>query len=309
MASPVQNQQWSMLSEEMAGVVENLSGSIVAVHRGRHLMASGIYWRSGLIVTANHMIPRDDELSVTLPGNGLGVATLVGRDPSTDVGVLKIEGSVGLSPVQTTSTAGLKVGHVVIAVGRSHLGDISASSGIVARLGGRWRTWRGGDMDQLVRPDIRLYPGQSGSALVNSRSQVLGMNTVALARMAAITVPAATVDRVIVELLEHGHIRRPYLGLAMQTVSIPDDLRGKLKLESTTGLLVMHVETDGPGSKAGVMLGDVIIAMQGKPAGDLRTLQEALAGLQTGDPAKLTMIHGGEKREVAVTAGDRTSRK
>jgi S1-C subfamily serine protease len=135
------------------------------------------------------------------------------------------------------------------------------------------------------------------------------MNTVALARMAAITVPTATVDRVIVELLEHGHIRRPYLGIAMQTVSIPDDLREKLRLESTTGLLVMHVEANGPGNKAGVTLGDVIIGIEGKPAGDLRTLQEALAGLRTGNPAKLTIIHGGEKRDVAVTIGDRASRK
>jgi S1-C subfamily serine protease len=308
MPSQVLNQQWGVLSEEIANAVEKLSGSIVAVQGGRRLTASGIYWRSGLVVTANHMIRRGDELSVILPGHRSASVTLVGRDPSTDIGVLKIEQSAGLSPVETTSTVGLKVGHVVVAVGRSHLGDLSASSGIVARLGSQWKTWRGGDIDQLVRPDITLYPGQSGSALVNSHGQVLGMNTVGLARMAAIAVPTATVDRVIVELLEHGHIRRPYLGLAMQTVSIPEDLRGKLKLESTTGLLVMHVEADGPGSKAGVMLGDVIIGIQGKPAGDLRTLQEALAGLRTGDPGKLTVIHGGEKRDLGVTVGDRTSR-
>jgi serine protease DegQ len=308
MPSQVQNQQWSALSEEIASAVENLSGSIVAVHGGRRLTASGIHWRSGLIVTANHLIGRDDELSVILPGRRSAAATLVGRDPSTDVGVLRIEEPAGLSPVGATSTVGLKVGHVVVAVGRSHLGDLSASSGIVARLGSQWKTWRGGDIDQLVRPDITLYPGQSGSALVNSQGKVLGMNTVGLARMAAITVPTATVDRVIVELLEHGHIRRPYLGLAMQTVSIPEDLRGKLKLESTAGLLVMHVEADGPGSKAGVMLGDVIIGIQGKLAGDLRTLQEALAGLRTGDAGKLTVIHGGEKRDLGVTVGDRASR-
>jgi S1-C subfamily serine protease len=309
MPSPVLNQQWGALSEEIANAVKNVSGSVVAVQGGRRLTASGIHWRSGLVVTANHMIRRDDQLSIIFAGHRSAPAALVGRDPSTDIGVLKMDGSAGLSPAETTSTVGLKVGHVVVAVGRSHLGDVSASSGIVARLGSQWKTWRGGDIDQLVRPDITLYPGQSGSALVNSHGQVLGMNTVGLARMAAITVPTATVDRVIVELLEHGHIRRPYLGLAMQTVSIPEDLRGKLKLESTTGLLVMHVEVDGPGNKGGVMLGDVIIGIQGKPAGDLRTLQEALAGLRTGDPGKLTVIHGGEKRDLAVTVGDRTSRK
>ena len=309
MASSVQNQQWVALSQELSNVIEKLSGSIVAVHGGHRLAGSGIHWRSGLIVTANHMIRGDRELSITLPDHDSSSATLVGRDPNTDVAVLKIEASTGLSTVQTTSTAGLKVGHLVVAVGRSHLGDLAASSGIVARLGGPWRTWRGGEMDQLLRPDITLYPGQSGSALLNAQGQVLGMNTIALARMAAITVSAATVDRVLGELLEHGHIRHPHLGLAMQIVSVPDDIRGKLNVESATGLLVMHVEDNGPGSKAGVMLGDLIIEFQEKATGDLSTLQEALAKLHPGDQAKLTVIRGGERRELIGVVGDRPIRK
>ncbi len=309
MASSAQDQKWVSLSHELANVIEKLSGSIVAVRGGRRLAASGINWRSGLIVTANHMIRHDAELSVIMPDHGSAPATLAGRDPSTDVAVLKIDDVKRLSPVQTTSTAGLKVGHVVVAVGRSHLGDLAASSGIVARLGGPWTTWRGGEIDQLVRPDITVYPGQSGSALVNSQGQVLGMNTVALARAAAITVPTATVDRVVGELLEHGHIRRPYLGLAMQTVPIPDDVRRQLKLELENGLLVMHVEADGPGAKAGLMLGDLIISIQGKATGNLIKLQGALSGLRTGEQTKLTVIRAGEKRELSATIGDRPIRK
>ena len=309
MASSVQNQQWLALSQELANALEKVSGSIVAVHGGHRLAGSGIHWRSGLIVTASHMIRRDSELSITLPERQSAEATLVGRDPSTDVAVLKIERTAGLSTVQTTSTAGLKVGHLVIAVGRSHLGDLAASSGIVARLGGPWRTWKGGAIDQLMRPDVTLYPGQSGSALLNAQGQVLGMNTVALARMAPITVPTATVERVLGELLEHGHIRRPHLGLAMQRVSIPDDIRGKLKAESATGLLVAQVEADGPGNKAGVMLGDVLINFQGQVTGDLSTVQEALAKLRPGDQAKIRVIRGGEKRELSVIIGDRPARK
>ena len=135
------------------------------------------------------------------------------------------------------------------------------------------------------------------------------MNTVALARMAPITVPTATVERVLGELLEHGHIRRPHLGLAMQRVSIPDDIRGKLKAESATGLLVAQVEADGPGNKAGVMLGDVLINFQGQVTGDLSTVQEALAKLRPGDQAKIRVIRGGEKRELSVIIGDRPARK
>jgi S1-C subfamily serine protease len=309
MASSAQNQQWSVLSQELANVIEKVGGSVVAVHGRRHLAGSGTHWRSGLVVTANHAIRRDDALSITLPDHSSASATLVGQDPSTDIALLKIEGAAGVATVQTISTTGLKVGHVVVAVGRSHLGDLAASSGIVARLGAPWRTWRGGEIDQLVRPDIRLYPGQSGSALVNAQGQVLGMNTAALARMATITVPTATVERVVGELIKHGHIRRPYLGLAMQMVTIPQDVSGKLKLESATGLLVMHLEIDGPGSKAGVMLGDVIISIQGHPASEVRTMQEALVGLRIGDPVRLTVIRGGEKRELNVTAGDRPTRK
>ena len=306
MASSVQSEHWVALSQELAMATESLSGSIVAVQSGHRLAASGVHWRSRLIVTANHMIRRSDELSITLPDHSSAPATLVGRDPGTDVALLKIEAVTALSTVQTTSTAELKVGHLVVAVGRSHLGDLAASSGIVARLGGPWRTWRGGQIDQLVRPDVTLYPGQSGSALMNARGQVLGMNTAALARMATITVPATTVDRVLEELLEHGHIRRPYLGLAMQTVSIPNDVRDRLKLESTTGLLVMQVEADGPANGAGVMLGDVIISIHGKAAGDVA---DALAALRTGDQAKLIIIRGGERRELSVNVGDRPTQK
>src|SRR5919204_1035394 len=222
-ASSVQNQQWLALSQEFANAIEKVSGAIVAVHGGGRLSASGIYWRRGLIVTSSHGIRREEQLSITLPDKSSAEAALVGRDPSTDVALLKVE-KTSLSTVETTSTTELKVGHVVLAVGRSRLGDTAASSGVVARLGDTWRTWRGGEIDQLIRPDITLYRGQAGSALLNARGQVLGMNSEVLARRAAITVPSMTVDRVIAELLEHGHIRRPYLGLAMQPVELPQTI-------------------------------------------------------------------------------------
>lgn len=308
-ASSMQNQQWLGLSQEFANVVEKVAKSVVAVHGGGRLGASGIHWRPGLIVTASHAIRRDEQLSITLPDQNSVSATLVGRDSSTDVALLKIEKAGGLATVSTTSAADLKVGHLVLAIGRSHLGHTAASSGIVARLGGEWQTWRGGAIDQLLRPDIRLYPGQSGSALVNSQGQVLGMNTSALARMAAITVPAATMDRVVEELLEHGHIRRPYLGLAMQPVAVPDDVSKKLKLESPSALLVVHVEPDGPANKAGVMLGDVILRVQNIATTDLSMVHDALRKLRPGEQAKLTVLRGGEQRDFAIALGDRPSRK
>src|SRR5262245_7004892 len=150
-ASSMQNQQWLALSQEFANVIEEVSGSIVAVHGGGRLTASGIQWRQGLIVTASHAIRRDEQLSITLPDQNSAAATLVGKDSSTDVALLKIEKAAALATASTASTAGLKVGHIVLSIGRSHLGHTAASSGIVARLGGEWRTWRGGEIDQLVR--------------------------------------------------------------------------------------------------------------------------------------------------------------
>jgi S1-C subfamily serine protease len=308
-SSSTQNQQWLALSQEFSNVVGKVSSSLVAVHGGGRPGASGIHWGSGVIVTASHMVRRDDELSVTLPDRNSAAATLAGRDPSTDVAVLKIEKNGELSVIETASTAALKVGHVVLAVGRSHLGDVAASSGIVARIGEAWRTWRGGEIDQLLRPDVRIYPGQSGSALLNGQGQVLGMNTTALARVAAITVPAKTIDRVVEELLEHGHIRRPYLGLAMQTVALPEKTQEKLKLKSPTGLLVVHVEEGGPGGSAGITLGDVILGIQEKPADELSAVHDALRGMKTGDRAKLSVLRGGETREFIVTLGERPVRK
>lgn len=299
----------SDLSGELAGVIEKVGGSVVAVRGEGRGSSSGIHWRSGQIIASCRAIRGDQDLSIT-PHHGDPIpAKLVGRDPGTDVALLTIEGASKIPVASTTSTSNLKVGHVVFAIGRSHLGDLAASAGIVARLGAKWRTWRGGDIDQLIRPDVNLYPGQSGSALVNAQGQVLGMNTTALARAAAITVPAATIGRVVEELLTHGHIRRPYLGLAMQMVAVPENIQSKLNLDSATGLLVVHAEPDSPASTAGVMLGDVLIALEGNAIGDLSTLHDALSKLKTGEQATLAVVRGGERREMRAIVGDRPQRR
>ncbi|HXZ78820.1 MAG TPA: trypsin-like peptidase domain-containing protein [Terriglobales bacterium] len=299
---------WAALSNETAELVEYVAGSVVAVHGGRWLAASGVHWRPGVVVTANHLLRRDEDLKVTLPDGSSVPGILAGRDPSTDIAAVKIEGAK-LPVVERAGLEGLKVGHFVLAVGRSTRGEVAASAGIVARLGGPWKTWRGGQIDHLLRPDVRLYLGQAGSALVNGDGKVLGINTPALARRATITVPAATVDRVLDELLKRGYIARPYLGVAMQPVPLPEDVWTKLKLDSHTGLLVMHAEADSPASKARLMLGDVIVALQGKPVGDVGEMLERLGELHSGESAKVSIVRGGEKVEVSVTVGERPRRR
>lgn len=195
----------------------------------------------------------------------------------------------------------------MLAVGRSSLGDLAASAGIIARLGSAWRTWRGGHLDRLIRPDITLYPGQSGGALVDSSGRFLGMNTSALARGAAITVPAATVDRVLDEILAHGHVFRPYLGVAMQPVELPEALISELKINHI-GLMVMNVEPGSPSAQAGIMLGDIITGVKGRQISGVEHLQAALRELKRGDSLELSYVRGGKLSTANVKVADRPQR-
>ena len=163
-----------------------------------------------MIVTASHLVRRATEVDVILPDTKAVKGNVVGRDSTTDIAAVRFDSPATLATLPLAT--GAKVGELVLAVARSGRGELSASAGIVARIGGPWHSWRGGQIDRLLRPDVRLYPGQSGSALVNGRGELLGINTVVLARESVITIPTETVDRVINELLERGHIQRPYLG-------------------------------------------------------------------------------------------------
>jgi S1-C subfamily serine protease len=193
----------------------------------------------------------------------------------------------------------------VLAVGRSGLGDISASAGIIARLGSPWRSWRGGQMDCLIRPDVRLYVGQSGSALVNEQHRVLGINSLALARNAIITVPAKTIDRVVDAILERGHVPRPFLGVAMQPVPVPETLRAQFAEGAEQVLLVLHVEPNSPSASAGVAVGDLIVSLNGEPVDDVRDALHRIARLSVGDSVSLAVVRGGARMELTLTVADR----
>jgi len=296
--------QWDTLSGQFAEIAEQVGRFVVAVHGGSRIAASGIFWRSGIVVTANHMLRRTGEYEVILWDKSSRKAALAGRDPGTDAAVLRIEG-VSAEAARFGNPGELRVGQVVMAIGRSTLGDLSASAGIVARLGASWQTWRGGRIDSLVRPDVTLYRGQSGSALVDSRARVLGMNTSALARSAAITIPNATIDRIVDEILQHGGVFRPYLGVAMQPIAIPPDLKAKLKLQSETALMVMQVEASSPSAEVGIMLGDVIVEIAGAPVEGIEQIQRALSSSRRGDSIDIAYVRGGQLASAKVKLADR----
>jgi S1-C subfamily serine protease len=297
----------SDFSQELTSATEKAGASVVTVRARHRLPSSGVYWRKGVIVTADHSVRREEDLSVLLPDGKRVPAKLAGRDPGTDLAVLKLEEESGTVP-QFGDPSSLKLASFVIALGRTRSATLVASAGIIGGLSGEYRTWRGGKIDQNIRLDLALYPGFSGGPLVSVEGKILGVNTNGLGRGRAVAIPVSTVNRTVDELLQKGHIARPYLGIAMQPVSLPEALRSKLKAAPSGGLMVLHVEPSGPAEKAGIVLGDVIVELQGKPALDTDNIRDLLASAKIGDAIKATVVRGGSPVDVSVKLEERPTR-
>ena len=299
------NSIWETISNELAAAAEKVGSSVVAVHARRWMPTSGIEWKKGVVVTVHHGVQRDEDIKVLLDGGRAVSAKLAGRDPSTDLAVLRIEEvSSGARPLGDSTS--LRLGHLVLALGRTRRGDLVASSGIIGGISGEWRNRHGGQLDQHIRLDLALYPGFSGGPLLNARGEVVGVNTRGLGHGRAVTLPVATVNRVVEELLEKGHIARPYLGIAMPPVEVPENMRSKLPAETRVGLLAIDVENGGPAGKAGVLLGDVLFEVGGKTVEHVDAIQDSLAAAQIGDVLQIRLIRAGEIKAVSVALGERT---
>jgi S1-C subfamily serine protease len=296
------------LSNDFAAAAEAVGGSVVAIYGRRWMPSSGIQWRKGVIVTAHHTIRREEDITVVGDGGEPVKASLAGRDPSTDLAILKIASESALPLPSFGNDAPLKLGHLVLALGRSRGSNLVASAGIVGGLSGEWEPRRGGRLDQHIRLALELYPGFSGGPLVNAQGKVVGINTRGLSRGRGVTIPLATVNRVADELLEKGHIARPYLGLAMQPVAVPESLRGKIAASASSALLVVHVEPSGPADKAGILLGDVLTELHGKTAEDTGDIQQLLGSAKTGDTVQATVLRGGTPVKISIILADRPVR-
>lgn len=292
------------LSNDLAQAVERAGLATVTVHGRARTPASGVHWQRGTIVAADHTLERDDGITVTFPDGRSVAATVAGRDPGTDLAVLSVE--AGDRPVaEIGDSAGLKIGHMVLAVGRPGEHGLAASWGAISAIGPAWRTWSGGRLDQLIRPDLTLYPGFSGGPLVDARGTVVGINTSGLSRSLTLAIPTATVRRVAETLLARGHIARGYLGIATQPVRLPEAQRTALGLSGETGLIVVHVESDGPAERAGVLVGDILVAIDGETVTDTDDIQSRLDPDRVGTALALRLVRGGRPEEVSVTVGER----
>jgi len=296
---------WSKLSEEIAEAVERAGKSVVAVQSRHRHASSGVVWQSDVVVTSDHTTRRDGELAVVLEGGKSVAATVAGRDPTTDIAVLRLAAASNLSNAVFAETADIRVGRIVAAVARSQRGNLLASSGILSGVMGAWRTWHGGEIDRFIRPDLTMYPGFSGGALIDSSGQLLGINTTGLRRGSCITIPPETLKRVVDELLAKGHIARPYLGLAMQPVQIPESLQSKQNLTNQTGLLIVHVEPNGPAEQAGLLVGDIIAGFGGGAPEELFEIRQVLHGKRIGDKFDVSILRGGARTRVVVSVGER----
>ena len=290
------------ISGAMAAAVKTAAPSIVRVEGRRRLPASGIVWSNdGLVLTASHVVRRDEGITVGLPDGSSAAAQVIGRDQTTDLALLRVEAG-DLVPLQHATDDETAVGQFVLALGRPGQ-TVQATLGIVSAFSGSWRTRRGGLIDNYLQTDVLMYPGFSGGPLIDAEAKLVGMNSSALLPGVSIAIPTGSLDRIAQTLAEHGRIRRGYLGVSTQRVRLPHNLRDSL--DQKRGLLIVSVEPGSPAETGGLTLGDTIIGIAGAA---IRSHDELLAQLTAGTvdqkvPVKL--LRGGEVQTMNVKIGER----
>lgn len=292
------------LSDDLASAVERAARSIVAVHARPRLPSTGMHWRPGIVVTAEHTVRVDEEIRVAWADGRAAPARLVARDPGTDVAVLRID-DADWPTAEVGDSAHLGVGHLVLAVGHGP----RASWGVISAVGGAWHTWRGGEVDRLLGLDLVLYPGFSGGPLVDASGTVAGLVTSGFSRQLELAVPVSTVSRVVDELLSRGRISRGYVGLGVQPVRLPETLRHLAPGAAAHALIVVSLEADGPAARCGIMLGDVLLALEGTSVQDPGDVQAVLAGRRAGSVVTASMVRAGASLEVTITLGERPAQR
>jgi S1-C subfamily serine protease len=262
-----------------------------------------IWSHDGLVVTAHHVVERDDDITVGLANGDAMAAELVGRDPSSDLAVLRVLGPAqDLTPLAWADADGLAVGHLILALGRPN-SSVQATLGVVSALDGSWRTRGGGQIDTYLQTDVVMYPGFSGGPLIDSSGRAVGINTSALLRGVSLTVPTATIRRVVTAVVTHGQVRRGYLGVGIQPVRLPAVVAERLEQE--TGLLLVSVEQSSPADHGGLFMGDTIVSFAEQPVRHHDDLLSCLSGDLIGTTVTVDVLRGGQMQAVEVVIGER----
>jgi serine protease Do len=287
------------LSTQMADAVAVVASSVVQVH-GRRRPASGLVYADGVVVTTIHALGREDGLRVRRHDGQAFDGELAGWDPTTNLAVLRVSG-LDL-PAIVPATAPARVGHLALAIARSWSNAVTASAGIVSIIGGPLRTGRHRAIDQVIRTTAPMHDGFAGGAFVDTAGGLLGIATAAAIRGLGVIIPSAIAWRTVATVVEHGRIRRGYLGIAGQPVTLPDVQRSEGRAEA---LLIVGVTDGSPAAAAGLLVGDVLVALDAKPVESPQDLMDRLLETQIGRPASLRVLRGGAVVDIAVTVGER----
>jgi S1-C subfamily serine protease len=300
MATELQN-----LSNELAETVARAAASIVAVHARRGIGSSGIVWRDNLILSSSEGVRAEEGIKVLLPDGRVTTARLRGRDSGTDLAVLETDAS-GLQPLDFADDVALKAGQLALAVGRTGNTGPIASFGIVSGVSGEWKTWRGGKLDPFVRLDISAYPTLSGGAALDAAGRLIGLISTGLSRSSVFAVTRGTIDRIAGKLSQQGFVSRGFLGVALQPVALPPQLKEHLGQDS--GIMLLGIEPEGPASIGGLILGDILLAGDAQPLAQPEALAEFLERTPAGQVVKFKLLRAGVVKDLDIRIGERPSR-
>ena len=290
------------LSKAMADAVEKAGAATVLVKARRRIPASGIALSKELILTANHVVEIDEGIKATLPDGTELSAVLLGRDPGSDLALLKLE-KANAVPAETDGDP--HIGQLVLALGRPTSEGVQASLGVVSAFGGPTRTRRGGMLEKYIRTDAIPYPGFSGGPLIDVDGKVIGVNTSGLGHGSSIAIPIDLAKKIADSLEKHGSVKRGYLGIRSQLVDIPESAQKALKREQRHGLLVVSLEEDSPAAKGGLTVGDIIVGLNKNAVENHDELMALLTGEVVGKATPLEVLRGGKPETLQVTIGER----
>ncbi len=286
------------LSDSMAGAVESAGNSIVTVAARRRLPASGIIWSAdGVIVTSHHVVEHEDRIRIGLPNGETVSGTLVGRDPNTDLAVIRADAK-DLTAASWAEVNEVRVGHLALAVGRPG-DDLQTTLGVISAL-----SHIADENKYFAQTDVVMYPGFSGGPLVAVDGKIIGLNSSGLMRGVSLTVQTPTIRYVVESLLKHGKMRRGYLGVGIQPARLPAGLAEELGQK--TGALVVSVEPGSPAEQGGLFLGDTLVALGSHKIEDMEDLLGSLSSTQIGASVTVKLVRGGQIHDVAVTIGERS---
>lgn len=295
-------------SAAISGLVEKAGAHVAAIKSAAYRVTSGVIFREDLIAVNNHLLKREGKIPVHLPTGDDAEATILGRDPALDVAILQVDGAKWATPPLEPDAA-LKAGAFAAVVGRTLDVGLSASVGILGAVGGPRRSWRGGELERFLRLDVNLYPSQAGAAVISATGGFVGMATAAILRHSALAVPMGTLNSVAHELLTQGGIRQGYLGVGLQPVAIPEHLQSKSPLAGESGLMIVSIEPGTGADKAGLQLGDILLAAGNNRLTQVDSLMSALRFPLKDEALHITILRAGEVTSVDVGISVRVGKR